>query len=47
MCALGVLTASDGGQNRLGKIRPAIGQGVADRRIIIDVTGHEFPPIAH
>jgi hypothetical protein len=33
---------ADGGQNRLCKACPAVGYGVADRRIIVDVTGHDF-----
>jgi hypothetical protein len=37
---LGAGVAADCGQYRLGEVRPAVGDGVADRRIVIDVAGH-------
>jgi hypothetical protein len=43
---LSVIVSADSGQNRLGKACPAIGYGVADRRVKVHITGHEILPIA-
>jgi hypothetical protein len=39
---LGVIGTSDTRQHFLDKHCPAVGNGVADRQIVIDVAGHDF-----